>query len=141
MVMSKIELVEILSKTQHAGQKYGTEDYFTYHVQGVVNSLRLHNLPEIYIKVAFLHDIVEDTNISLSTIIDLFGKDVGEAVDAITKRENETRKEYLLRCASNPISRIVKLHDAMFNGTNCHKNKNKQKFNYYLETISALQIA
>ena len=79
----------------------------------------------------------EDTSVSLETIYNLFGKVVGEAVDAITKREGEDRPTYLARCASNKIARVVKLHDAMFNATSCHKNKTK--FNYYLQTIAALE--
>ena len=81
----------------------------------------------------------EDTSVSLETIYNLFGKVVGEAVDAITKREGEDRPTYLARCTSNKIARVVKLHDAMFNATSCHKNKNKTKFNYYLQTIAALE--
>lgn len=131
-------LAEALSKFAHLGQKYGTEDYYSYHVTGIVNSLKLHNLSESYLIVGLLHDVVEDTEVTLETIVNLFGEDIGHAVDAITKREGESRENYLVRCSSNKISRIVKLHDAMFNATNCFKNKNKSKYNYYLETISKL---
>ncbi len=133
-----VKLAEVLSDSLHKGQKYGTEDYFQYHIKGVVNSLKLHNLSENYLIVGFLHDSKEDTSISLSTIENLFGSTVREAVDAITKREDESREEYLVRCSANKIARIVKLHDAMFNATNCFKNKNNTKFNYYLDTISNL---
>lgn len=133
-----VKLAKKLSKSSHVGQKYGTEDYFNYHVTGVVNLLKLHNLSDVYIVVAYLHDIVEDTSISLDTIANLFGNVVRDAVDAMTKRTNESRSEYLARCSTDKIARIVKLHDAMFNATNCFKNKNKQKFNYYLQTISQL---
>ena len=87
-----------------------------------------------------MHDLAEDTSISLDTIYNLFGKTIGDAVMAITKIKDEPRSVYLSRCALNPISRMVKLHDALFNATNCHKNKNKVKANYYLETISLLKV-
>lgn len=131
-------LAKVLSETFHQHQKYGTADYFHYHVSGVVNSLKLHNLPDEYLIVGYLHDIVEDTTVSLNTISDLFGECIGEAVSSITKHDDETRENYLVRCSSNKIARIVKLHDAMFNATNCFKNKNKSKYNYYLNTISLL---
>lgn len=133
-----IELAQVLSISSHAGQKYGIEDYYNYHIQGVVQTLKLHNLPDNYIIVGYLHDVVEDTNISIETIVNLFGEEVGAAVDAITKREDESKDNYLIRCASNKISKLVKLHDATFNATNCLKNKNKAKFSYYLDTISKL---
>jgi (p)ppGpp synthase/HD superfamily hydrolase len=70
---------------------------------------------------SLLHDSVEDTPLTLAKIESLFGKEVRDAVDALTKRESETREEYLIRCGSNPIARVVKLHDAAFNAHNSHK--------------------
>ena len=133
-----LNLAKTLSETAHENQKYGTHDYFKYHIEGVVNSLKLHDFPEPYIIVAYLHDIVEDTECTLETIENLFGTTIASAVDCITKRSIETRDEYLKRCASNHISRIVKFHDASFNATNCFKNKNKEKYAYYLGSISKL---
>lgn len=136
---SKVHLAETLAEEAHDGQMYGGDTYFKKHITGVALSLAAHGLPEEYVIVANLHDIVEDTSVTLETIYNLFGKVVGDAVDAITKRENEDRPTYLARCASNKIARLVKIHDAMFNATSCHKNKNKAKFNYYLQTIAALE--
>lgn len=138
--MSKLRLAKTIAKHFHSGQTYGGKDYFKLHVCGVVKSLKLHNLPEDYMIVGYLHDVVEDTSVETHSIINLFGKTVGEAVDAITKRDGETRKAYLERCKTNKIARVVKLHDAMYNATSCHKNKNKGKHNYYLQTINALQV-
>lgn len=135
-----VQLACVMSQTFHSNQKYGTEDYFKYHVEGVVNSLRLHNFCDNYITVGYLHDLAEDTSISLDTIYNLFGKTIGDAVRAITKIKDEPRAVYLSRCAANPIARMVKLHDALFNATNCHKNKNKVKVNYYLDTINSLKV-
>lgn len=133
-----LELAAQLSKTYHAGQRYGTEDYFNYHITGVVDSLKIHHMPEKYLIVGYLHDIVEDTSVSLDTIQNLFGEEIKAAVAAITKRENESRDDYLARCSKNSIARFVKLHDALFNASNCFKNKNKENFAKYLHTISKL---
>lgn len=134
-----VNLASTISQTFHSHQKYGTEGYFEYHIQGVVNSIKAHGLSDSHIIVAYLHDVVEDTSITIETIYDLFGTSIGDAVKAITKKEEETRTEYLANCAKNKIARIVKLHDALFNATNCMKNKNTQKYNYYLDTISQLK--
>ena len=136
--MSKILLAQTLSSTSHIGQRYGTENYFDYHICGVVESLMIHDLSEEFIIVGYLHDIVEDTSVTLDTIENLFDKTVRDAVDAITKRKEESRTDYLARCSSNKIARIVKLYDASFNAVNCFKNKNK--FTYYLQTISKLTL-
>ena len=44
-----LNLAKTLSETAHENQKYGTQDYFKYHIEGVVNSLKLHDFPESYI--------------------------------------------------------------------------------------------
>ena len=95
---------------------------------------------DVICQATILHDIVEDTTMTLDTIRNLFGDEVGDAVDALTKRPGEPVDSYMVRCNSNEIARIVKLYDAMFNATNCHKNKNENKFTYYLQTISKLTL-
>lgn len=135
----KLNLARNLSKTFHDGQSYGLENYFEFHIEGVVKSLALHNLCNKYLIVAYLHDIVEDTDIDISTITNLFGEEISAAVGAITKRNGENRIEYLGRVRLNPIARLVKVHDALFNLTNCHKNKNKTNYNKYIQTISLLE--
>lgn len=61
--------------------------------------------------VAWLHDTVEDTDITLQQIHEQFGGEVGDAVDAITKRKGETLEGYYLRVKANRIARAVKLSD------------------------------
>ncbi|MCT9281609.1 phosphohydrolase [Acinetobacter baumannii] len=116
MTQNKVELAEKLSKESHQGQKYGSHDYFDYHIK-------------------------EDTPLTLAKIESLFGKEVRDAVDALTKRETETREEYLIRCSSNPIARVVKLHDAAFNAHNSHKENNQSRVDYYLQTMLIVSTA
>ncbi|MBJ9723336.1 HD domain-containing protein [Acinetobacter calcoaceticus] len=141
MTQNQVELAETLSKESHKGQKYGSHDYFDYHIKGVVNSLIEHQFSEIYIITALLHDSVEDTPLTLDKIESLFGKEIRDAVDALTKREDETREEYLFRCGLNPIARVVKLHDAAFNAHNSHKDNNHARVDYYLQTMLAVSTA
>lgn len=47
--------------------------------------------------VAILHDVVEDTDITLDDISYRFGEVIADAVDAITHRKNEPREEYYTR--------------------------------------------
>lgn len=64
---------------------------------------------------AVLHDVVEDCGIPLETIADHFGMLVAEAVDALTKREDEDYDAFITRCARNPIARDVKRADILDN--------------------------
>ena len=141
---TRLQLAESLARHYHAGQTYGSNvDYFEYHIQGVVAQMNVHNLEEDTIIVAYLHDIIEDTRCETETVRQLFGDDVADAVLAMTYKafdKNETREAYIKRCATNKIARVVKLHDATFNATNCLKNKNKDRFNYYAKTIASLGL-
>ena len=138
----KIQLAHQLAKMFHSGQVYGAAsvDYYTYHICGVLQLIQVHDLPEEYQISAILHDIVEDTTMSLDTIRNLFGNEVADAVNALTKRSGETPEAYMTRCNLNEIARIVKLYDITFNITNCAKNKNKTKYNSYLKKLSFLSM-
>ena len=141
---TRLQLAESLARFYHKGQTYGSNvDYFEYHIQGVVSQLKVHDLEEDTIIVAYLHDIIEDTDCETETVRQLFGDDVADAVLAMTYKafdKHETREAYLKRYATNKIARVVKLHDATFNATNCLKNKNKDRFNYYAKTIASLGL-
>lgn len=62
--------------------------------------------------VGVLHDVVEDTYVTVSIINQFFGPEIAEAVNAITFNAGaETRDEYYARVKANPLALTVKLHD------------------------------
>ena len=65
--------------------------------------------------VAVLHDVVEDTAYDLDDIEDEFGSEVREAVDGVTKRDDEAYEDLIDRAAANPIARAVKIADLVDN--------------------------
>jgi len=66
--------------------------------------------------VALLHDVVEDTPVTLQNLRDAgFSEAVVRAVDCVTKREGEALQDYLLRVKSDPLATAVKLADLRHN--------------------------
>jgi len=63
--------------------------------------------------VAVLHDVVEDSEYELQDIEKEFGSEVGDAVGALTKRDDNEAylEEFIPRCAQNEIARRVKQAD------------------------------
>jgi (p)ppGpp synthase/HD superfamily hydrolase len=61
--------------------------------------------------VAWLHDVVEDTPVTIAEIKRRFGARVAAAVDAITYRPDEDRAEYFRRVAGDPLALLVKHAD------------------------------
>jgi len=110
--MSTIERAVEIAAKEHAGDvdKAGTPYLF--------HPLRLmFNVNKPFEKIAaVLHDVVEDTPVTLSDLEkEGFHADVVAAVDALTKRKGESRIEAATRAAANPIARVVKLADVTDN--------------------------
>lgn len=75
---------------------------------------------------ALLHDTVEDTKVSLNEIEQVFGLDVANIVDNLTKRENETFDQYFERVESCVYSTMVKICD-LKNNTDLTRIENPTK--------------
>lgn len=61
--------------------------------------------------VAALHDTVEDSWVTLEYLEDRFPSYIVDAVDALTRREGETYRQYIKRLCRNDIARRVKVED------------------------------
>ena len=60
---------------------------------------------------ALLHDVVEDTPMTLAEIKKGFGSEIAHVVDCLTKRETELYESYIGRVCQNKTACIVKLAD------------------------------
>ena len=66
--------------------------------------------------VALLHDVVEDTDITVEDIRKMgFSEDVCEALSLMTHDENVPYMEYVKKLKKNPIAKAVKLADLKHN--------------------------
>lgn len=62
--------------------------------------------------VAVLHDIVEDTPVTLQDLWQKgYSEEIVEAINCLTRREGETYEEFIGRCKQNPIAQKVKIAD------------------------------
>jgi (p)ppGpp synthase/HD superfamily hydrolase len=107
---------EGMSKKAHEGQidKSG-KDYFTAHVYPIAKKMELDGYSEEYVATAYLHDVVEDTDVSVIEIEAIFGGRIAYAVHCISRNEEETYEEYLVRVKSNKIAKRVKYYDIQNN--------------------------
>ncbi len=106
--MATLEKAIALAVEAHAGQVDKAGQPYILHPLRVM--FRLQD-PQQQI-AAVLHDIVEDTSVTLETLAQLgFSPAVIAAVDALTKRKGETRIDAARRAAANRIALAVKLAD------------------------------
>lgn len=107
------EAKEIATRA-HQGQLDKTGAPYIGHPERVAGHVEQHAASEdleVARAVAWLHDVVEDTQISLADLARQFPADVVDAVDAMTKRADEERDAYYRRVRSNRIARAVKSAD------------------------------
>ena len=66
--------------------------------------------------VAILHDVVEDTAVTLDDLKSAgFSPAILEAVACVTHEKDQPYADYVIRCKQNPIARQVKLGDLQDN--------------------------
>ena len=64
---------------------------------------------------ALLHDVVEDTNVTIEDLAAEFPEEVVKAVSLLTHNEEVSYQEYIAKIKENPIARAVKLADLVHN--------------------------
>ena len=65
--------------------------------------------------VALLHDVVEDTDVTLEELKAIFPTEVTDAIALMTHQEGLDYLEYVAAIRENPIARAVKLADIAHN--------------------------
>lgn len=117
--MTELELTKMVEKAKrwaveaHAGQKdKAGEDYFIAHVSVVAKGVNDDPVAEA---VAYLHDTVEDTTITMADVRAEFPKEVADAVNVLTRQKGMSYAEYIWHIRQNPVATKVKLSDLRSN--------------------------
>ena len=126
----------------HEGQMYDDENPHMYHVDAVASQFDDPHMK----RIAYLHDTVEDNpNVTIDDIHERFGEDVGNAVDALTRREDpsnqggrEVYRDYIRRLAEHPEARQVKIADLKHNLSGRSKGNLRQRYEKALEKLLTL---
>ena len=106
--MSTLERAIELAARAHAGQVDKAGQPYILHPLRVM--LRVSTEAERM--AAVLHDVVEDTPLTLAQLAEEgFPAEVLAAVDALTKRPGESRMDAAARAARHAVARTVKLAD------------------------------
>jgi (p)ppGpp synthase/HD superfamily hydrolase len=120
----------------HQNQKYGIHPY-SYHLDAVAKIAEPYG--DIAVVISYLHDVVEDTSVSLSTIEREFGKFVSDCVGILTDEDGKDRAE----CKSKTYAKmakvtgdlelalLVKACDRLANIRACVSDKNHEKLVMY----------
>lgn len=106
--MASIEKALQIAALAHEGQKDKEGLAYILHPLRVMSRV---NGEEAQI-VAILHDVVEDTPVSIDDLEAAgFNEVVLEALECVTHQQEESYADYVVRCKANAIARQVKLAD------------------------------
>lgn len=122
-----IELAQkaaLFAGDKHKRQKYGEGEFIQHpaEVSKVLQSafnLELGENQRILVIAAWLHDVLEDTDTTMETLVKEFGEEVANLVFAVTNEPGKNRKECWVNTAkkirSHPLGVHLKLADRIAN--------------------------
>lgn len=95
MVETLIEKAKEFAKEKHAGHTYGSGDFFENHLTQVAELVEgfLGTVHQEGIAMAYLHDVIEDTDTSYEDLKEMFGEYVAQGVKLLTDPAEGTRSE------------------------------------------------
>jgi (p)ppGpp synthase/HD superfamily hydrolase len=120
----------------HGDQKYGSHPY-SVHLDAVAKIARpFGETAEI---IAYLHDVVEDTEVTVEEVEAQFGKLVADSVAILTDESGENRKERKSKTyekmakvtGETEIALVVKAADRLANMRACVADKNQRLLSVY----------
>lgn len=145
-VQEKVMHARAFAICAHGGQKYGDKPYVV-HLDAVAEIVRsvVEDTENAWIEiVAYLHDVVEDTEVTVEQIrneFDLpYNTAVSQAVSYLTDEPGQNRKERKrktyakLKALSGPyeyVPCLVKLADRLANVRECVAQQNKDLLKMY----------
>ncbi|WP_314001886.1 HD domain-containing protein [uncultured Paenibacillus sp.] len=131
--MSTLAKAIMLAAKHHEGQKDKGGNPYVFHPF----RLMLRAMKEEDRIVAVLHDTIEETALTLEDLRhEGFGAEIIAAVDSLTRREEESYDEFIMRIKRNPLARRVKVLDLQDNTELTRTKKPSEKTVKRLEKYS-----
>ena len=116
----------VYAMRMHGAQKRASGDPYFAHPIEVAGILTEYRLDTATIVTALLHDVIEDTPVTRAEIDELFGAEIGELVEGVTKlsklelssehlRQAENLRKFILAISRDVRVLMVKLADRLHN--------------------------
>lgn len=149
-ISDDIEIVDKaynLANKAHKKQKRKSGEPFITHPLSVAINLAELKMDKETIAAALLHDVVEDTEISLENIKTLFGEEISILVDGVTKLNNigmdcskdilkiRTYQKMFIAMSYDIRVLIIKLADRLHNIRTLKYQKKEKQISIGLETL------
>lgn len=132
--------------SKHGNQMYGSQPYI-FHLQQVSDLLANHGVNVRVI--AYLHDVVEDTNTDLAEIEKEFGALIARCVEVLTDEPGENRAQRKAKTyakmektsGEREIALLVKVADRLANTKSCVQDGKTELLQVYRNEFDAFYRA
>lgn len=141
---STIQRAREFAARAHAEQTYAGHPY-TYHLDAVASFLASYG--EAAQVAAYLHDTVEDCDVTLDEIADAFGKEMADCIAVVTDEPGENRNARKaktndkLAASTNSLALKVKAADRLANLMESQRDLSNGKLNMYRREHPAFKKA
>ena len=125
--MKDITLAIIYAAKKHDGQTRKNKTPYIYHPIRIADQVKNNGCSETVQITAILHDILEDTNTEKSELTALFGEEIANAVDLLTRKPGIQEEVYISNILTNEIATAVKEADKIDNILECMANLQTDK--------------
>lgn len=130
----------------HLNQRRATNEPYIIHPLSVAGTLADMKLDEISIASGLLHDVVEDTDYTIEKIESMFGKEIADIVDGVTKisrisnfdpddAKAETLKKMIIAMTNDVRVILIKLADRLHNMQTLEALKEEKRKRIARETL------
>ncbi len=128
---STLERAYETAKAAHEGQRRKSGEAYITHPVAVTQILAGYGLDEATLAAALLHDVVEDTDLTLDDIVADFGEEVAYLIDGVTKLDRisystreqaqaATIRKMVVAMAEDLRVLLIKLADRLHNIRTVH---------------------
>ena len=126
-----------IAYTAHNGQKDKSGVPYVFHPFHLAEQMET----EDECIVALLHDVVEDTNVTIEYLATEFSEDVIQAIKLLTHDNSIPYMDYIRELKSNPLAKKVKLADLEHNSdTSRLENPTEEDFKRWEKYREAKEI-
>ncbi|NLY66103.1 MAG: bifunctional (p)ppGpp synthetase/guanosine-3',5'-bis(diphosphate) 3'-pyrophosphohydrolase [Tissierellia bacterium] len=130
----------------HQGQYRNSGDKYFTHPYNVAMILADLNMDDITIAAGLLHDVLEDTEVKYETLVEMFGEEVANLVEGVTKLKKlkfkskqesqaENLRKMVLAMAKDIRVIIIKLADRLHNMRTLEYMSEAKKKEKAIETL------
>jgi (p)ppGpp synthase/HD superfamily hydrolase len=131
MPTNDLKKAESVATFAHLNQTRWDGSPYIKHPASVVDRLKAKGCNNDTLIVGWLHDVVEDSKITIEEIKTQFGGTIARAIEALTHKKDESYANYIFRISLNHIAVIVKICDLEDNLSDLDPKKQKQRIDKY----------